>query len=599
MPEFQHLCMGCMHEIDANLIVCPRCGYDATTPQYAPYLPKRTVLIGKYLVGKLIRIAADSAIYIGQALEDGAIVTIREFLPERLIRRAPDTEEVQVQIGADALFNNAMGSFESLWRAIMGMENCPALPQVREVFFCNSTVYAVTETLDCITLKSYIESGKRLTWQSACKVFKPVIFALEKLHSLSILHASIDASDLLVGADGKLHIDGFTIPQTKAEIPQLSASPTDGFSALERYDPRIRLGAFSDVYSVAAAMWFCMSGTVPQSAPDRVTDDQLTFLDLPGAQMTPETAKVLAAALQVYPQRRVRTMDHLMKLLYSAAPNGTVPPGPVETGRPQPVVAFPEEDSYDDELPPEDDAQPHGSSPVLLALKVFLTAGVIIALLFCTLYATVLYRYINVPILNNAFSVISFLPINAQPESTVTQAPTTQPAAAQTVKVPDFKSHVYQDILNNKTFNTNFDLEFEFEASETVSKDAIIRQSIPAGTMVEAETKIIIVVSSGVAQVVLKDVVGMEYTAAYTLLTEDGFRVSQTTLQNDGTQPENTVGSMSLVAGLTFKKGTTITLGVWGPAPTTEMQTETPTDAPTTQAAAEDPFSFLSDLTFW
>ena len=33
---------------------CPHCGFHADTPQIAPYLPIRTVLANRYLVGKLL-----------------------------------------------------------------------------------------------------------------------------------------------------------------------------------------------------------------------------------------------------------------------------------------------------------------------------------------------------------------------------------------------------------------------------------------------------------------------------------------------------------------------------------------------------------------
>ena len=77
-------------------------------------------------------------------------------------------------------------------------------------------------------------------------------------------------------------------------------------------------------------------------------------------------------------------------------------------------------------------------------------------------------------------------------------------------------------------------------------------------------TKITVVVSSGKPYVVLKDVMGMKYEDAYDLLSKDGFSVQKVTKKNNGTREPGTVCNMSLVAGLEFEKGTTITLTVWG-----------------------------------
>ncbi len=56
---------------------------------------------------------------------------------------------------------------------------------------------------------------------------------------------------------------------------------------------------------------------------------------------------------------------------------------------------------------------------------------------------------------------------------------------------------------------------------------------------------------------------GMKYEQAYELLTEDGFKVQKVLIKNNGTRVAGTVSTMSLVAGLEFEKGTTVTLSVW------------------------------------
>ena len=66
---------------------------------------------------------------------------------------------------------------------------------------------------------------------------------------------------------------------------------------------------------------------------------------------------------------------------------------------------------------------------------------------------------------------------------------------------------------------------------------------------------------------------GMEYEDAAELLTKDGFNVQKVVKKNNGTRVSGTVCTMSLVAGLEFEKGTTVTLTVWG-----DIQTEATTD---------------------
>ena len=60
MINSDNLCMGCMREIGEEEKKCPHCGYHIQTVQNVPYLPVRTVVLNRYLVGKAME-TLDSA----------------------------------------------------------------------------------------------------------------------------------------------------------------------------------------------------------------------------------------------------------------------------------------------------------------------------------------------------------------------------------------------------------------------------------------------------------------------------------------------------------------------------------------------------------
>ena len=573
-----------MREVDANLRVCPHCGYDADAPQHAPYLAKRSVLDGRYLIGKLTGIEADSALYIGQNLSSGETVVVREFLPESLIQRTEGQTALEIRMGCESLYRQLMGSFESLWRAIMGLENSAELPQVEDLIFCNGTVYAVTKYLDAITLRAYIEMpGKRLNWPGTIKSFQNVMIALIRLHGIGVIHAAITPNNLFVGADGKLHLDGFTIPQTKEGAGPLKSPAADGFAPLERYDTRMHLGPSTDVYSLAASMLFGMTGQIPQRAADRAVQDHLTLPPAVTTEMPPSAAKALLSALQLYPQRRFHSMEQFLNALAPVAPQKPQndpppepkPPAAAQTKIPAPPKPIPVSGEGDavTVLVPEKKV----STPLWLAAKVFLIVVASGVLLFTGLYATTLYRYIDAPLLDRIFSVAPFLPVTKNAQPTTFPQPSTQPPQ-EDVEVPDFLILNASSIKGNRTFNKHFDLVYEYEENAEVPKDAILSQSIPAGARVPQGTRITITVSTGPAMVTLKDVFGYTYSDAVSILEADGFRVRRSVRTNDGTHNADEVCEMSLVAQLEYEKGTEVTLTVWGvyvPPPTT---TEPPTE---------------------
>ena len=87
MNENAKLCMSCMNFIDSESTICPHCGYNTLSVQHSPYLPKGTLLMGRYTAGKVISIASDKATYIGFDSEEDRVIKIHEFLPQNLIMR--------------------------------------------------------------------------------------------------------------------------------------------------------------------------------------------------------------------------------------------------------------------------------------------------------------------------------------------------------------------------------------------------------------------------------------------------------------------------------------------------------------------------------
>ncbi len=562
MASFQHLCMHCMQPLDMAVTRCPHCGYDNALPQHAPYLPKGSVLSGRYLVGKVIALTGDSAVYAGQDLQPMQTVEIREYLPEKLLNRAEGESEVHVRLNCELVYQNGMGAFSSLWQTLQKNASHPALPQVYAVLFLNGTVYAFCAALECITLEEYMKQREHvLPWYECCAAFKPVLRALSALHAQGVLHHAISASTVFVGADGKLHLGGFTVPQTKTDLAAFHTPPAPCYTPMELQNGG-RGDTASDVYAIMAVFYLCLTGTAPPDAPDRMLNDELN-LPVEIARTLPSGAiEVLYGALQLYPQRRTPTVDALLCELFPREFTPAPPRPPEEQSFPPLQTDEEEEVFFDPEAP-----QKKETSAGLLGLEAFLAILVIGTMLFCTLYSTVLYTKIEIPLLDSILAPLTFLPLNSDDDTTTSTRPTAETnenePPPEMVSVPNVLSMTYSDLQGNVSLAQNFDLRIEFDSSETVQKNAVISQSVAAGLSVPKGTTLVVTVSSGKPMITLPDVVDYNYLDAYEMLTSAGFDVKKVMVENDGTHEVGTVYTMSLVAGLQFEKGTSVTLSVW------------------------------------
>ncbi len=609
MTEKKNYCMGCMKEIDEDITVCPHCSYNAFSSQTAPFLSKGSIVSDKYLVGKVESFSTDSITYIGLDTETETIVNIIEFYPEKIVSRALGVTEVSIKFGYEDLFRSTLQSFIDLWTDLKETVGYACLPQVTDILLYNSTAYAVCEYKDSITLESYFKEKSPLPPKKALSALKNILVALKELHSIGVIHGAISPKSVFVGADGKIHLGRFAIKQCHSINSSLRAKPISGFAPLELYGEEPQAGPHSDIYSFTALLYYAVTGTVPADSTKRAVKDDMILPSNIAESLTKNEISAIIRGLAVKPENRISTIDELMALLYvpKAQIQHTTSPqkvtsaksAPKVPGKPATKIVKPAEPKKQPKaelkekvvrefnmprLPKREKKSASSDSIVPLVIKTF--SGVIIGcfVLFSLLYTTVLYNSFEVPVFDKLFSGISFLPMNkdvvdvgADIDNTTTTQSTSNYERTY-VTVPDFKVHTYDRIKTNEVFNRNFVIEYRFQPSKDYEKNAVISQSLTAGESVLSGTQITIVISEGVAQIELIDVIGMPYQAAKEKLEHAGFTVKQELRKNDGNQTEGEVFLMSKVAGLEFDEGTEIILTVWDEVEeTTTEETESTT----------------------
>ncbi len=601
MSDNTKYCMSCMKAMPEDLVICPNCHYSADSLQQAPYLAQGVLIKERYLVGKVIAMANDSITYIGLDTFTQIVVTVREYYPHKIAHRANGSTLVS-PISNSSLYDSCLDSFINLWRGMSLLGDVKCLPKVVDIFSENDTAYCICESKETMSLKAYFEKTRKpLTYSKAVAAFIPLLNALKVLHNAGIVHGSITPTAIQVGSDGRLNLNGFTIPQCRSDIPELSAKPVSGFSPLEVYESNT-VGPESDIYSLMAVLYYSITGTVLPKATDRIEKEKLSIPSSVASVMPKNVLNALARSLSLYPQNRISSAEELVNCLKQAhaqtsshRPTATRTPAQQRISSERPAQR---RSNNDRPIPPqtrpqqkapvkEEKEKEKETSLVALGLATFTAAVVVISIIFCALYSTVLYKNYNIPFLNKALSSMVFLPMNKEKEPetnepilTTDEAPSVSETAYATVA--DFTKLTYDYIISNESFKRNFVFEFKQEASDTVEKGGIIRQDAIAGESVPVGTEIRLVVSTGVEQIVVPDVKGKSYEEAKDILEDAKLKVEKEVLENTENKTPDEVYSMSEDAGSSVDKGTTITLSVWDKVP------ETTTAAPTTTEKAAE-----------
>lgn len=555
MINSDNLCMSCMKDIGTEK-QCPYCGFHADSKQIEPYLPIRTVLGNRYLVGKLLEYNGDGATYMGLDLSTREPVNIREFFPEGIALRDPKTLGVYVAQGNENVFDECLQSFTEMWRKLMRLSGLSALIKVKDTLEGNGTCYAITENIDGITLREYLLRNNvgYISWEKARPLLMPVLSTLGTLHASGIIHRGISPSTLIVASDGKIRITGFSISQVRSARSELKCQLYNGYAAFEQYGFEGRQGTWTDIYGFGAVLYRTLIGTDPIDATERVTNDRLMVPGKFAEQLPAYVINGLVNALQILPEDRTRTVEELRAEL-SASPSAAAGSGmefepvvPVNVKKPvaQRIV----DEEYDEEdytyNKREAAKKRHNRSSAVITVCAII---IVLAVAFLVLWQTGVIKIDN--------------------DATTT-------AAAETVEVPNFVGKPYNEIVDN-TYNTK---NFKFEKNEvydsTVEEGYVISQSVDVNDKVPVGTTIKLVVSKGKQSIVFptSGIIGMKYDDARNMLTKLGFTVEKSVKLNTDNETPDTVQGASLEEGASYEKGTTVFLFVWGEPETTEPVTE-------------------------
>lgn len=150
MKNIDNLCMNCFEELTDGA-VCKNCGYDNDTQPGIMYLPPKTVLNDRYVIGSVISHESDAVTYMAYDSQLNDVVTVREFLPKNIANRLEGNLDIHVRERYRSNFVALKASFVNLWTTIIKMRNLSAVIPTYDVFELNGTAYAVSEYADSIS----------------------------------------------------------------------------------------------------------------------------------------------------------------------------------------------------------------------------------------------------------------------------------------------------------------------------------------------------------------------------------------------------------------------------------------------------------------
>ena len=323
-------CMKCMHALAAGETFCSECGRPYGSVETEPFaLKPGTILDGKYLVGEMLGQGGFGITYIGFDLLLEQKVAIKEYYPMStgMVSRENSTTVVwSSAVMQKSGMEKGFDSFLKEARKMAKLGGIPGVVGVKSVFIQNETAYIVMDFIEGETLLKKLQREGPMDYGTCISLMTPIMQALAEVHKHGIIHRDISPDNIMVQSDGKLILldlgaaKDLDIQGKDGNVQSSQMVAKHGFSPVEQYGQAGKIGPWTDVYAMAATIYYCCTGVLPPSATDRMIEDTLTCRP----RLTKEEFDVLAFCMSVLPQKRPQNMDALFQIV--THPAGKTPP---------------------------------------------------------------------------------------------------------------------------------------------------------------------------------------------------------------------------------------------------------------------------------
>lgn len=530
---------------------CKLCGYSDDAPCIPAYLAPKTFLNERYIVGKLLSYNGEGAVYMGYDTAAGAKVTIKEFMPDTLCSRKRGETEITVNPEASALYKTYMSEFADLNRSLQKLRGMAHIQAVLDVFYENSTCYAVFEFINGISLKTYLaNSAGELSWEQVKELFPPILTTLSLVHAAGIIHRGISPQTIFVTDKMELKLAGFCISAARTTNTEIACEVFSGYAAPEQYTNEIN-GTWTDVYGISAVLYRVLTGTAPTEAIARTGGSMLEPM-MVNRNVPQNVSRVIMNGMKLSPEARIRSITEFVDKLFA-----------------QPKY-IPAENGARDDRPmtrQQEKRLKKQKKERIKTIAVLAVAGVVL-IAFAVVFSLTLSGALN------GGSESSSEPESSQSEvvsePSVPEVTTSQTTSASepvstapeaNISIPDFTNRRYETTVSRYegifTFIPTYDYSDEYAAG------MMFDQSIEAGTLVSEGVQIEVKVSKGRSLVPLPDYADMTISAYINELSAQNIKYS---VKNKETNevPDGNVAECSKSVGdlVNVADGETITVYV-------------------------------------
>ena len=378
--------------------------------------------------------------------------------------------------------------------------------------------YIVMELIDGITLKQYMERRGRMDWRESLHFITQIMRGLSHAHSRGIIHRDIKPQNIMVLRDGSVKVADFGIACLANAGQTLTQEALGSVHYISPEQARgDRIDTRSDIYSAGVVLYEMLTGRLPFEGDSAVSVaiQHLSSVPLVPRDIDPTIPQPLELicmkAMNCDPNKRYASADAMIEDLEKfrrdptvdmeyirqelIAPADTEPTMPIPTAQVAPAVkkhtAEQRDEAEDDGDDDEDEMPQRDRKSTAIIVGIFAAAVLLVVLLF-----KLIFGGFGPAASNKSYTVPSVIGMTVE----------------EAQELEGIKDVFRIEVLGTRVTS-------DYEAGQIVEQDPT------AGRTRKSNLFIQVYVAEAPEQVLMKNLVGMEYRQARVLLTNLGLNL--------------------------------------------------------------------------
>ncbi len=270
--------------------------------------PNQQLENGKYIIEQYLGRGGFGITYIARQQPSGKLVAIKTLNP--IAQNQADFPQQQVKFVKEAM---RLTKF-----------NHPHIVQVYELIEHQGLWGMVMEYIEGENLAAYIMSHGVMTEGQALPIIQQVGEALTFVHQQGFLHRDVKPDNIILRRDTlkPVLIDfGLAREFNFGEVQSLTNAITPHYAPIEQYQRRGVFGDYTDVYALAATLYFLLTKELPFPAHIRASNVPLVPPKQHNSRITDRVNNAILKGMALEPKDRPQSVQEWLNLLISQKQN--------------------------------------------------------------------------------------------------------------------------------------------------------------------------------------------------------------------------------------------------------------------------------------